>query len=168
MEREREKARRLGIGCMLKWHVTISKLPEWILWRHMDPSWGLVGPSPRMWTPGGLRALGILELKGLLRAPNHHQPCTLQGLLSMPITPLKLTCILKPPPPNHGGHGFDQAWTNSVMTRVFVLSAKSEEERVFEMSSSGRGEPAVRYRWTSWVWERTGWSSRPHANYRSF
>ena len=29
-------------------------------------------------------------------------------------------------------------------------------------------EPAVSCRWTSWVWEITGWSSRLQENYRSF
>ena len=31
-----------------------------------------------------------------------------------------------------------------------------------------RGEPAVSYKWTGWVWEITGWSSRLQENYRSF
>jgi hypothetical protein len=30
-----------------------------------------------------------------------------------------------------------------------------------------RGEPAVSYRWTGWVWELTGWSSRLQENYQS-
>ena len=31
-----------------------------------------------------------------------------------------------------------------------------------------QGELAVSYRWTGWVWEKTGWSSRLQENYRSF
>ena len=31
-----------------------------------------------------------------------------------------------------------------------------------------RGEPVVSYRWTGWVWEITGWSSRLQENYPSF
>ena len=31
-----------------------------------------------------------------------------------------------------------------------------------------RGEPAVSYKWTGWVWEITGWNSRLQENYRSF
>ena len=31
-----------------------------------------------------------------------------------------------------------------------------------------RGEPAVSYKWTGWVWDITGWSSRLHENYQSF
>ena len=31
-----------------------------------------------------------------------------------------------------------------------------------------QGEPAVSYRWTGWVGEITGWSSRLQENYRSF
>ena len=31
-----------------------------------------------------------------------------------------------------------------------------------------RGEPTASYRWTGWVWEITGWSSRLQENYRSF
>ena len=31
-----------------------------------------------------------------------------------------------------------------------------------------RGKPAVSYRWTGWVWEITGWSSRLQGNHRSF
>ena len=31
-----------------------------------------------------------------------------------------------------------------------------------------RGEPAVSYKWTGWVWEITGWSWRLQENYRSF
>ena len=31
-----------------------------------------------------------------------------------------------------------------------------------------RGEPVVSYKWTGWVWELTGWSSRLQENYRSF
>jgi hypothetical protein len=30
------------------------------------------------------------------------------------------------------------------------------------------GEPAVSYRWTGWIWEITGWSSRLQENYPSF
>ena len=31
-----------------------------------------------------------------------------------------------------------------------------------------RGEPAIRHKWTGWVWEITGWSSKLQENYRSF
>ena len=31
-----------------------------------------------------------------------------------------------------------------------------------------QGEPAVNYRWTGWVWEITGWSSRLWKNYDQF
>ena len=34
--------------------------------------------------------------------------------------------------------------------------------------SYDRGEPAVNYRWTGWVWEITGWSSRLQENCRSY
>ena len=34
--------------------------------------------------------------------------------------------------------------------------------------NNDRGEPAVSYKWTGWVWEITGWSSRLQENYRSF
>ena len=33
---------------------------------------------------------------------------------------------------------------------------------------SGPGEPAVSYKWTGWVWENTGWSSRLQENYPFF
>ena len=36
------------------------------------------------------------------------------------------------------------------------------------MRSNERGEPAVSSRWTGWVWEITGWSSRLQENYWSF
>ena len=34
--------------------------------------------------------------------------------------------------------------------------------------SNDRGEPVVSYRWTGWVWEITGWSSRLQEKYWSF
>ena len=34
--------------------------------------------------------------------------------------------------------------------------------------SYDRWEPAVSYRWTGWVWEKTCWSSRLQENYGSF
>ena len=33
---------------------------------------------------------------------------------------------------------------------------------------NGRGEPAVSYKWTGWIWEITSWSSRPLENFRGF
>ena len=36
------------------------------------------------------------------------------------------------------------------------------------VGSNDRGEPAVSYKWTGWVWEMTDWSSRLQENYRSF
>ena len=30
-----------------------------------------------------------------------------------------------------------------------------------------RGEPAISYKWTGWVWEITGWSSKLQENYWS-
>ena len=34
--------------------------------------------------------------------------------------------------------------------------------------ANDRGEPTVSYKWTSWVWKITGWSSKLQENYRSF
>ena len=34
--------------------------------------------------------------------------------------------------------------------------------------ANSRGEPAVSYKWTGWVWEITSWSSRLQENYRPF
>ena len=36
------------------------------------------------------------------------------------------------------------------------------------VTSNDRGEPAVSYKWTDWVWEITCWSWRLQENYRSF
>ena len=36
-----------------------------------------------------------------------------------------------------------------------------------EHTSNDRGEPAVSYKWTGWVWGITGWSWRLQENYRS-
>ena len=38
----------------------------------------------------------------------------------------------------------------------------------FLLLCTHRREPAVSYKWTSWVWEITGWSWRPQENYQPF
>ena len=56
-------------------------------------------------------------------------------------------------------------------TKLFQCSSQSWE---MELAKSkwccgyDRGEPAVSYRWSGWVWEITGWSWRLQENYRSF
>jgi hypothetical protein len=50
-------------------------------------------------------------------------------------------------------------WHNST---VIIASPQ------YELEINDRGEPAVSYRWTGWVWDLTGRSSRLQENYRSF
>ena len=52
------------------------------------------------------------------------------------------------------------------------LSQQSQSQIGFQkivnwVLSYVRGEPAVSYRWTGWVWEMTGWCSRLQEDYRS-
>ena len=38
---------------------------------------------------------------------------------------------------------------------------------IYSIANNDQGEPAVSYRWTGWVWETTGWSSRLQENHQS-
>ena len=64
----------------------------------------------------------------------------------------------------------NEDWYSKILPKFRVNSLKlsTNSKLCCTVLSDDRGEPAVSYRWTGWVWEITGWSSRLQANYRSF
>ena len=55
-------------------------------------------------------------------------------------------------------------WERIVEASLLV----STRDGLSGVCNNDREEPAVRYRWTGWVWEITGWSSRLQEIHRSF
>ena len=52
---------------------------------------------------------------------------------------------------------------------VRVEISEGETKIIIHYEIYDWGEPAVSYKWTGWVWEITGWSSRLlQENYRPF
>jgi hypothetical protein len=60
---------------------------------------------------------------------------------------------------------FSKYFSDSVSSQSLVLEAIHHRSMV---QDNDRGEPAFVYKWTGWVWEITGWSSRLQENYPSF
>ena len=65
-------------------------------------------------------------------------------------------------------HGKTHTYHGSHLPLCFTPKQKKTRSHPPHVLSYDQGEPAVSYRWTGWVWEITGWSSRLQKNYRSF
>jgi hypothetical protein len=72
-----------------------------------------------------------------------------------------------------GGVGDDESHCTLIISynwkgpSVRFIAIAIETRQCSPIWPNGQGELPVRYKWTGWVWEITGWSSRLQENYRT-